>query len=850
MTEMSTLKLKVQRYRRFTDPQEITFQSGLTIISGSNGAGKSTLVEAMLFALFGAKRGLGISEIRPDKTRGDPHIECELLIDDQVVTIVRDGNAAEVAVNGVVQVMKGPSSAKSANQRLAALLGGLTRDQFESSYIALQGDTAGLVEYKAKDRRLLIEKILQLEVLGRAVDMQINHCDVAKNQVIAQGNVICNNELPLDKEVQVCIENFQNARVVHSRVQHTQSFQAHIEQVIADRQKKKQDVESLVSTAQAQVSGLQQQRSDHVSILEKANEAYQQLEERQKSHNELQEYIAGVGGQLAQVKQDLRKAQDAKLEAEQCADASAEYACLLQEKDDLEKRRLHIPLVKKYFDDFVQVKAQLDVLDCKLADLAGIDEELCLAKEQEDQCRQRRNMLYHNDPTTDDYVVWQKQDNKLEIETQQNKQALEQLTSGTGDARCPTCNQRFTEHTPEHRIQHLTIWLNVTLPPLYRELQQRKQQIDEQKKQWEQAKLRAEDEYTQIQKNTVKVEKRVLNRDAWRQQRDDLHTDFLAKQQVWLELEEDAPDPQEDEMLSRKLKELTDNLKVLKAQADAYAQIAFFQQSLVEKAQEQNDLEREKQTLLEQQSALGYHPESYQTAKNHIEQLRERDTELRDQLYQAKLDLQNAQGEEQQLQKAVETLQEHHNRFCTYVREFYRQEHLREHMEDFKKHFFEANTGEVMRRTTRLLMHAVTDQSILGVRFDKDEFQYLDSSNIPYPVSRLSGGEKALVGLCLRIALAEQAQAIARTGRVKFLILDEVLSSLDDERCDAVQRIFADVQKRGIFEHIIMITHLDSVKQGWRANGLVVQKVDGKMSTVISVSPGEVPMDLAEGIEV
>ena len=149
-----------------------------------------------------------------------------------------------------------------------------------------------------------------------------------------------------------------------------------------------------------------------------------------------------------------------------------------------------------------------------------------------------------------------------------------------------------------------------------------------------------------------------------------------------------------------------------------------------------------------------------------------------------------------------------------------------------------------------MLTHAITDQSLLGVRFEKDEFQYLDASNIPYPVSRLSGGEKALVGLCLRIALAEQAQAIARSGRVKFLILDEVLSSLDDERCDAVQRIFADVQKRGIFEHIIMITHLDSVKQGWHANGLVVQKVDGKMSTVISVSPGEVPMDLAEGIEV
>ena len=373
----------------------------------------------------------------------------------------------------------------------------------------------------------------------------------------------------------------------------------------------------------------------------------------------------------------------------------------------------------------------------------------------------------------------------------------------------PHVNQPLTKHTQEHRIQHLTTWLNETWPPLRQELQQRRQHIYDQKKQWEQAKLQAEDEYKQVQENTVRVEKRALTRDTWRQQRDDLHIDFLAKQQAWLVLKEDTPDTQEEEKLNRKLKELIESLNVLKTQVDAYERRSFFQQSLLEKELEQKELEEEKQNVVEQQSSLGYDAKSFQTAKSLVEQLRERYTEIRDHLHQAELNLQNTRGEFQQVQRTVETLQEQHNRFWTYVQEYYKQEHLREHMEDFKKHFFEANTGEVMRRTTRLLMHAVTDQSILGVRFDKDEFQYLDASNVAYTVSRLSGGEKALVGLCLRIALAEQAQAIARTGRVKFLILDEVLSSLDDERCDAVQRIFADVQKRGIFEHIIMITHLD-----------------------------------------
>ncbi len=845
---MSTLKLKVQKYRRFTDLQEIAFQSGLTIISGSNGAGKSTLVEAMLFALFGSKRGSGISEIRPDKTRGEPHVECELLIDDQIITIVRDGNAAEVAVNGTIQVMKGPSSGKAANEHLAALLGGLTRDQFENSYIALQGDTAGLVESKAKDRRILIEKILQLEVLARAVDMQITRCEVAKSQVIVQGGLICDNELPLQKEVRVCMENFQSA--LHSRAQHTQSFQTHIEQAIADRKKKQQDVEALVEAAKTDVSALEQQQREHLSIIKEANKTYQQQEEIKKRYNELQEGIAGVSGQLAQVKQDIQKDQDALQEAEQCADASAEYARLLVEKDSFEKRRVHVPLVKKCHDDFVQTQEKLATLDRKLAGLAGVDEELRLAKEQEDQRRQHRDGLLHNDPTAAEHEVWQKQESKLEHESEQNKQALEQLTNRADEARCPTCNQHYTEHTPEQRIQHLTSWLNETLPPLRQELEQRKRLLDEQKKEWERAKLQAEDDYIQIQNRVVTIEKRVSTRDEWTQQRDDLQTDFLTKEQAWLELKEDTPDPQEDVKLVKKLAELGESLKVLKDKADAYALIPFYQQRLTEKDLDQKELEREQKVLLEQQSALDYHSERYQVAKDRVEQLRKRETEIRDQLYQAELDLQNARGELLQVRKAAETLQEHHNRFCTYVQEYNKQEHLRGLLEDFKKHFFEANTGEVMRRTTRLLMHAVTDQSILGIRFDKDELQYLDASNIAYPVSRLSGGEKSLVGLCLRIALAEQAQAIARTGRVKFLILDEVLSSLDDERCDAVQRIFADVQKRGIFERIIMITHLDSVKQGWQASGLVVQKVDGKTSTVISVPPGEVTMDLAEVLEV
>ncbi len=131
--------------------------------------------------------------------------------------------------------------------------------------------------------------------------------------------------------------------------------------------------------------------------------------------------------------------------------------------------------------------------------------------------------------------------------------------------------------------------------------------------------------------------------------------------------------------------------------------------------------------MLERQSALGYDAEAFQTSKDRVEELRNEETKIRNLLHQAELDLQSLQTDFQQVEKSVAKIQEYHDRFGTRVQEYYREERLCEHLNDFKKHFFEANTGEVMRRTTQLLTHAITDQSILGVRFDKDEFQYLDA---------------------------------------------------------------------------------------------------------------------------
>ena len=87
-------------------------------------------------------------------------------------------------------------------------------------------------------------------------------------------------------------------------------------------------------------------------------------------------------------------------------------------------------------------------------------------------------MLGGNHSTQAVYEEWHKQSSIFEHETQQNKEALDLLTSSSKDARCPTCDQRFVGHTPEHRMQYLGSWLNVTQHHRQEELLQRKQRID------------------------------------------------------------------------------------------------------------------------------------------------------------------------------------------------------------------------------------------------------------------------------------------------------------------------------------------------------------------------------------
>ena len=81
--------------------------------------------------------------------------------------------------------------------------------------------------------------------------------------------------------------------------------------------------------------------------------------------------------------------------------------------------------------------------------------------------------------------------------------------------------------------------------------------------------------------------------------------------------------------------------------------------------------------------------------------------------------------------------------------------------------------------------------------------------DVPKPV--ISGGEEDLANLVLRLAISQMIAE--RAGQAfSLLVLDEVFGSLDESRRHNVIELLRRLHDR--FEQVILITHIESVREG------------------------------------
>jgi exonuclease SbcC len=166
---MQIHRLRLQNFRQH-EHTELVLGAGLTGIIGPNGAGKTTLLEAIAWAMYGMPAARGSRD--SIRRRGAPprarvEVELEFSLGPHHYRVVRRLSEAELYQDGDPAPIA--NSLGAVTERIARLLA-MTRDEFFNTYFTSQKQLAVMAAMNAPDRAQFLSRVLGYERIRTAQD--------------------------------------------------------------------------------------------------------------------------------------------------------------------------------------------------------------------------------------------------------------------------------------------------------------------------------------------------------------------------------------------------------------------------------------------------------------------------------------------------------------------------------------------------------------------------------------------------------------------------------------------------------------------------------------------------------
>jgi exonuclease SbcC len=777
---MQINRLRLCNFRQH-ESTDLELGPGLTGIVGPNGAGKTTLLEAIAWAMYGMPAARGSRETirrRGAPPRSRVEVELDFSLGPHQYRILRTLHGAELYQDGDPAPIA--NSIGAVTERVTRLLG-MTRDEFFNTYFTGQKELAVMAAMSAPERAQFLSRVLGYERIRAAQDRLKERRSAlkARYDTLRAGLVD-----PAELEA---AESRARERVAAAGAAEgaAAAAAAAAERRLAEVRPRWEELQRLRETALTLEAELRV--SDHQMTA--AAERIERLERQVAEARAALAKLEGVSQRLA----PLPGLRDQAAVFEREAESYAMRKGLLAQLEDV---RRHLASVEERLGR-VPERAQLEAARERVSDLraavtaVAVDGEAlrtAWVRDAQDARTKRQGLL-------DQY--------------QELKDQRQRIVEAGAEGDCPTC------------ARPLGVEYDKVLELLDRQLEQVVSNGNFYKQRIEQLQLEPR-ELEEADRRRLGLEREQSDAIAEQSRLDAMAQEggVLREEQGRLQLrvrELEAAigtvpgsyDQARHEALVaeiRALEPLALQAERLRVVADRGAAV---EAELATAGRERADAAARADELRARIGGLGYTDQTYREARE-AEAVADRARR------ESELALVRARGESSAAAEAVEVAarrraerSEREREIAAAGADLALHQELDRALTDLRTEL-NATLRPDLSELASGFLRDLTNGRYTDLELDEDYGTTLLEDGDPKAV--ISGGEEDVANLALRLAISQMIAE--RAGQpLSLLILDEIFGSLDEDRRAAVVDLLRSLADR--FPQVILITHIDSVREGF-----------------------------------
>jgi DNA repair protein SbcC/Rad50 len=777
---MQINRIRLLNFRQHENT-EIELGPGLTGIVGPNGAGKTTILEAIAWAMYGMPAARGNRETL--RRRGAPprarvEVEVEFTLGAHHYRIVRSLNQAELYQDGDPAPVA--YSLGSVTERVTRLLG-MTRDEFFNTYFTGQKELAVMAAMSAPERAQFLSRVLGYERLRAAQDRLKEKRSALRARVDA-----LRAGLPDLTE----LDEAQTRAEQRLGVAETAEVDAASASLLAEQR---------LGEIRPRWEQLQQQRDAALAL---------------ESELRVADHQAGAAAQqIARLEQEALELAAAKEQLEELARQLSPLAALRQEVEVLEQQAEHDASRRRYRGQLEEVQTHLTSIEERAGRLP--------ASTTVDSARDRVNevraaLTAATLEAEEQRTAWvrdaqdaQTKRQGLLDQFQELKEQRQRIIRAGADGVCPTCTRPLGDEYA--RVLEL---LDRQMEEVRSNGNYYKQRIEQLLQEpaalteAERRRLELDQELTAATSEFARLKTQAQEAGPLQEERSRLRVRVGELERVLGTLVGSYDHERHEAVLrqTRALEPLALQAERLRAVAERSDEVIAELQGARQAGTALTALIRELRARL---ADLGYSEVAFREfrAAELAAEAERRRTELA--LVRARAETAAALEEVAVVQRRRADRAERERAAAQAAAELALHQELDRALTDLRTELNGTLRPDLSYLASSFLRD-LTGGRYTDLELDEDYVATLLDDGDPKAV--ISGGEEDVANLALRLAISQMIAE--RAGQpLSLLILDEIFGSLDEDRRTAVVDLLRSLADR--FPQVILITHIDSVREGF-----------------------------------